>query len=215
MLKHFLSLTFTYKIELRELNPLYKLEYRVNSINKKISPYQYVCLNYNYDFSMGKVFVENSETAYRFIYSCSSVEDIIFSVLHYLVLFEYKFWKCNHCGNYFATQTLKQKDCKRKSPYKEYEHLDCERTVRNIKQKCVRRQGHIYDRLKDFYKERVSGKFSNEYELYKRAVDDYSSVENLFVLEQFLSNNNVKKKWYTEENRVKPTLNNRRTTQSE
>jgi hypothetical protein len=216
VLKQFLSLTFTFKIELREINPLYKLDYRVNPINQeKVFPYQYVPLSYNYDFSMEKIFVENRDTANRFIYSCSSMEDVIFSVLHYLVLFKYKFGKCNHCSNYFATQTLKQKYCNRKSPYKEYEHVDCEQAVRNIKQKCVRRMGHVCSNLNEFYEQDVSIIFNNVYEVYKKAVDECSSVKNLFMLDQFLSTDNVKKNWYKEENRLKPPHNKKRTTQSE
>lgn len=213
ILKQFLSLKFTFKIEVREIDPLYELGYQVNPINnEKVVKYHYVSLSDTHDFSIKQVFDRISKTAFRFNYFCSSIEDIAFSVLHYLILFEYQFLKCNHCGNYFAAKTLKHKYCKRRSPYKKYEHLECEQAVRNIKQNCVRRQGHVCDHLRELYGQDVSDNFYTEYATYKKAADECSSVENLLLLEQFLSIERIKQEWYQAENRIVSPHNKSRTT---
>jgi hypothetical protein len=120
ILKQFLSLKFTYKIEFREINPLYDLGYKENPINHKaVQEHQYIPLQYTYDYAMDMdaVLDNNSGTPHKFTYTCYAIEDIIFSVLHYLVLFKYKFRECEHCGNYFAVKEFKEKYCPRKSPY--------------------------------------------------------------------------------------------------
>jgi len=120
ILKQFLSLRFTYKIEFREINPLYDLEYKENPFNHNaVQEHQYISLKYNYDYAMDMdaILDYNSGTPYQFTYTCYAIEDIIFSVLHYLVLFKYKFRKCEHCGNYFAVKKFKEKYCPRKSAY--------------------------------------------------------------------------------------------------
>lgn len=203
VLKQFLSLKFTFEIEFCEDNPLLELGYAVNPITKeKVAKNQYISLNEIHNFDVAQMFESKKDTSFRFVYSCTSVEDMIFSVLHYLMFFKYQFAKCNHCGNYFATKTLKQKYCRRYSPYQGYEHLNCEQAVRNIKQHFTRRRAHIFDHLSTLYTNEAKYNFDKEYERYKEVVDKCPSVENLRRLEQFLSDENVRKKWYRSDGRI-------------
>ncbi len=195
VLKQFLSLGFTFKIEFQEINPLYELGYEVLN-GKKVYEHQYSSSNYDYNFEMKRMFTENSGTTHRFTYSCSSIVDVTFSVLHYLILFDYKFAKCDHCGNYFATKTLKQKYCKRKSPYKGHEGQECEGAVKNILQDFKRRKNKIYTRLSNYSEDREVSIFLNDYHKRRETVRKYPSVENLSNLEQFLTQKGGTKRQY-------------------
>lgn len=190
ILKQFLNLEFSYSIEFREENPMYQrydLPLPANIKNDYESEFQYVPLQYSYDYDMRSMFEDNNDTPHRFLYSCNKVEDVIFSVLHYLLLFRYKFYlKCNHCGRYFAARTHKQKYCFRGSPYQNFEHLDCEQAVRNIKQKLARRKKSIYTKLSNYADNQSFYDFLDQYDVYKEAVDKCASVESLKRLEQFL-----------------------------
>ena len=84
---------------------------------------------------------------HNYFYQCYSQADIIFSIFHFLVLCKYKFKKCEHCGKYFATQTLKQMYCYRNSPYPKYEHLECSDAVKDIKQNLRRMRRKIENNL--------------------------------------------------------------------
>lgn len=195
VLKQFLRLKFTFSIEFQEISEGYKLGYKILN-GKKVSEYQYSSVNYDYNFDMKRMFAENSGTTYRFIYSCSSIVDVTFSVLHYLMLFEYKFAKCEHCGNYFATKTLKQKYCKRKSPYKGYEGQECEGAVKNILQDFKRRKNRIYTRLNNYSDYREVSGFLKDYHEKRETVRGCPSVENLSNLEQFLIQKGGTKRQY-------------------
>ncbi len=84
---------------------------------------------------------------HNYFYQCYSQADIIFAIFHFLVLCKYKFKKCEHCGKYFATQTLKQIYCYRNSPYPKYEHLECCDAVKDIKQSLRRTRRKIEKNL--------------------------------------------------------------------
>lgn len=217
VIKQFLNLRFTFQMLFEEINPLYEEGYTTNPFNgEEVEEYQYVPLDRIEGFNIKQLLENTDKSTHQFVYSCYSVEDIMFSVLHYLVFYKYKFAKCDHCGNYFATKTLKQKYCNRKSPYKsqykihtdksrkgDYTHLHCEQAVRNIKQDLVRRQKWVYSHLQKSYEPDAADKFYNEYLTYKDAVDKCSSVENLHRLEHFLSIKTVKENWYEKHEKVK------------
>jgi len=196
ILKQFLSLGFTSKIEFREENPLYELGYKVNSLNSEVvEKYQYVSVSYTYSYDMDSMFGENSETPHKFTYTCYSVEDIIFSVLHYLTLLEYGFKRCDHCDNYFATKTFKVKYCNRYSPYKGRENLLCNEAVDRIMTHITKRRNSIKTSLYNYHGDAASD-FLYEFTSHAKAI---KSVHNLKTLEHITSKDYVKQKWYKEE----------------
>jgi len=135
----------------------------------------------------------------RVAYTCYSLEDILFAVWHYLVLQGYiKFNQCHHCERYFATTTLKQKYCNRKSPYKDCKKQTCDKAVDKMKLKLTRRANGVYSHLLDFYHEEVYNEFKSEY---KKLKAKRWNVENLKELERFLDKNVVKERWYKPEYR--------------
>ena len=145
---------------------------------------------------------KNNAGKIRFNYTCYSLEETIFAIWHYLIFHGYnKFNQCHHCGNYFSTNTLKQKYCNDNSPYDGYTHLDCEQAVRNIKQKLIRRRKVIYTNLFYNYNNDILYQFLDEYDKMNVIIKERSSVENLKNLENFLDKETVSKRWYTDENK--------------
>lgn len=209
VIKQFLQLKFTLEILFQEENPLYDWGYKENPFNgETVSTHQYLPLSEIKDFNIGQL--TNIKTPYRFVYSCNSVEEIVFSVLHYLIFFGYTFVQCEHCGKYFAAKSKKQQYCKRKSPYEGYTHLQCEQAVRNILNKCRQRKKSIDRHLISSYGYAVASKFGDEYKKYMDAARACSSVENLQQLELFLCKENIKKNWYDASKRRPSPHNNRK-----
>lgn len=198
--KQIIDTTFTYKIEIREDNPGYGLNVP-DELYDEVQPdskYRYFVLGENNHFTMEELLNYYEDYDLQYNYSCHSLEDVICSVWHYLILHEYKFSCCNHCGRYFATQTLKKQYCDRKSPYPKFQQHNCEQAVRNIKQKLARRKKSAYTYLNNEYSGAVN-QFLNEYARLKDAVDERSSVENLKALEAFCSKERVRENWYKDE----------------
>lgn len=89
-----------------------------------------------------------------FEYTCNTISDMVASVLHYYIVKDYKLVKCVHCQRYFATQTLKQKYCKRTSPYsnvysqKESMPTCCEPTVRQTNQYLLQKRNRIDNKMR-------------------------------------------------------------------
>ena len=158
--------------------------------------FYYSPISYSNETSLKAIFEENNNTPYRFMYTCYSMEDIIFSVFHFLVLMDYKFNMCHHCLKFFATTTLKRKYCNRKSPYPKYEHLPCEEAVRNIKQLLARKRKVIYDKLSTYYAYAVQEEFVSLCDEKKKIIDKHSTVEDLKDYEDFLSKKNIKRLFY-------------------
>ncbi len=80
-------------------------------------------------------------------YECNNEVEHYIATAMEVVLRGFKFVKCSHCGKWYFTDTLKQKYCKRESPYPGYTHLKCEQAVRNIKQQLRRKRNRIYNYL--------------------------------------------------------------------
>ena len=53
-----------------------------------------------------------------YVYNCSSVIEILFSIFHYLVINNYQITTCKHCGKDFFTINKKRYLCNRKTPYR-------------------------------------------------------------------------------------------------
>lgn len=200
--KQYFNSDFTYKIEFEDLNPCWGLTdiTEDGTIIEDDRMYTFQSVSEIRDFTIRELFNFHTGQPFRHSYNCHSLADIICSVWHYLILHDYKFARCNHCGRYFATQTLKKQYCDRNSTYKNFEHLNCEQAVRNIKQKLARRKNSAYTYLSNYYEGGVD-LFLEEHFKLKKMVDNNPCVDNLKALEEFLSKENVSKKWYKVEYR--------------
>jgi len=200
-----------------------KATYKRNSYNNVYGVFElesdlqnmYIQLNMNGIYDIQSEIKSYGNAPVQFVYTCKSNNDVMASILHYLLFFDYKFSKCQHCGKYFATKTFKQKYCNRKSPYagygylvnayKGYGHLVCHDAVRNIRQSLARRYQDINEYLTDNYKGDLLSEFNNqsittalfnEYNNLLDKIKECSSLENLKTLDMFLSIENIKKNWY-------------------
>ena len=195
--KQVFELKFSYVIEIKEKNILYDWGYTINPINgEEVHEYHYLPIEYTFEFDWDKLFSEYISNDLIFTYTCFNIQDIIFSVMHYLILHKYKFRECRHCGRYFATKSDKNKYCKRKSPYKGYgrhkscEHLECEKAVRYISQRIRLERNRIDDHLCDLDRENNTSKsfeFMSKCAEYSEEFKRHSSVENCRGYEKLLA----------------------------
>ena len=127
-----------------------------------------------------------------FTYFCHNILDVVFAVLHCCIYCGYKFVKCNHCGKFFATKSLKQKYCTRKSSYLNYQHLECEPAVRNINQQLQRKKKRIYNGMTTYIEtsDKVDkvNTFLDMCANYHDKIKELASIENLQAYNTFLSN---------------------------
>lgn len=191
-LRQFLRLKFTYEIQFKEKNPIYnnrsaeKLGYNVKS------KCQFIGVQYTFEYNFKKLFEYQSNTSHKFIYNCTSIDDIIFSVFHYLMFSNYKFVKCQHCGKYFATKTTKTIYCPRNSPYTYETTETCSEVTNKILTKVRKRRKNTLKHINDNYPKAYKP-FNDEYDLlFKKP----KSVSNLMALESFFSKEEVKSNWY-------------------
>lgn len=178
--------------EFERLRPYYNLTFNytfvVKNENGSIYPIRF-------GFSEVKPpFLQKTEMEHYCIYECFSMRDGVFSILHYLFLNNYKLRKCEHCGKYFATKTLKTKYCNRFSPYKGYESMSCSIAVDHILKKIKKRKGNVLKNMDRFYPE-ARPEFLHEYNI---VFEKEKSVENLKQLETLTSKDYVRKHWYKE-----------------
>lgn len=169
-----------------------------NLLPQKIPEYTYQ----RFEFNISNLAEELSTCdayEHRYVYTCYSVRDVIFSIFHYLIIHDYKFSQCEHCERYYATLNLKQRYCKRTSPISDFSHLECEQAVRNMKQKLSRRKKSVYSNLERNHPQKMH-EFDIEYNKYKQKVDMRSSVNNLQALETFLAKENISNNWYSTKN---------------
>jgi hypothetical protein len=168
---------------------------------KAVHEFDYRPISETYDYDINAMFEQNKDRPYQFTYTCHGMEDIIFSVLHYLVMMKYKFNQCSHCLQYFATTTFKQKYCNRKSLYPGFEKHNCEQAVRNIKQNIARNKKTIYDNLGKYYEPKALHDFLDAYDIHRGVVDDYPTVETLRKLEMLVGKGKDRNRWYNKEYR--------------
>jgi len=122
-----------------------------------------------------------------FEYECNRLKEIALAVLHYCLIDGYKTAYCQHCGKLFATQSLKNKYCKRNSPYKGYTHLNCELAVKRIKGKLRSRYGVVRTPLynRDDGLERLR-EVSDSYNSFMAEIRRCASVSNLKKCDDYL-----------------------------
>lgn len=73
----------------------------------------------------------------------TSIYDVVYALLFYYAMNDFKLVKCEHCGRWFATDSFKHKFCSRNSPVPGYTHKNCEQAVQNIRQQCARVRNRI------------------------------------------------------------------------
>ena len=78
------------------------------------------------------------------VYTCANIQQVVFSILHFLILNGYKFANCRHCGRLYATQNLKNIYCSRTSPYPGYERYYCKDAVKRINDALEKRRDTVF-----------------------------------------------------------------------
>ena len=80
--------------------------------------------------------------------SCTNMIEFVFSLVHYCIYNGYVISKCAHCQKLFAVKSLKEKYCRRPSPYPGYEEYTCGEAVKSIKDRFEKRRRTEYERLR-------------------------------------------------------------------
>ncbi len=159
---------------------------------------------------MGKFNASFGETGAKgfTVYTCANIQQVVFSILHFLILNGYKFANCRHCGRLYATKTLKKEYCNRKSTFKGYEEYSCgearKQIVDTLKARrialrtSIKRRWGIYDCPVDDVTKREAGRgvwnkwesvywdLETESERLLAKIKEQASVENLKELQDFL-----------------------------
>ena len=84
-----------------------------------------------------------TEKGYSFI--VNNIDDVLMALLYFYAKNNLKLVKCVHCGRWFATSSLKNEYCDRRSPIEKYSHLSCYEAVQNMRQQCRRIRNRIYN----------------------------------------------------------------------
>lgn len=140
--------------------------------------------------------LEHREKLYTaYLYDCYNMSDVLFSVLHYLALSEYKINRCAHCDRYFATTNYKIQYCERLSQYPKREQYSCYEAVKRIRQDIQRKHRQIYQNLtSNYYWDQLNAfeiEFTNALDEVK-AHSDYTTLDKCYeVLD--------KERWYRKE----------------
>lgn len=81
-------------------------------------------------------------------YSCRTMIDFVFSMVHYCIYNNLVITHCAHCGKLFITNSLKVKYCHRKSPFPGYTDYCCGDAVKALKDKLEKKRIAEYERLR-------------------------------------------------------------------
>lgn len=150
----------------------------------------------------------NNKEDFKYIYHCNCITELIFCILHYLVLNNYSFKICKHCKKYFAIKG-KGDYCPRKSKLKGYEDKSCKQAVKTVcsalrenKEDLInklRKDTYVYN--EDTYTEDIDDydengdpiilkAFTDEYKKYRTKIKDDPSIENIENLRKFIKSFN-------------------------
>lgn len=146
------------------------------------------------------------DTSVRYDFSArpttpTTLRNILFSIVHYYIMNDYKLVKCKHCGKWFATKSLKTEYCERLSPCYDMvvcgkpilrKPLQCEQAVKTIKQRFRDRKDCIYQNfyVNDPEKNNV---FLNECARYSSIVKAAPTVENIAAFHKYLYSDEMPK----------------------
>jgi hypothetical protein len=185
-LKPFYDITFEMTLAFKETHPMQKF------IKNQLSDEKFFHYsNLSVLKAIDKIHTHKLVDSHAYFFDCFSLADVVFSIFYFLILNGFKFSKCLHCENYFATTTYKNKFCNRKSSYKKLESLDCEDAVRYLRQKLRLQQKRITSNISSNHPERLTD--------FYLARDNYKDFKKLYSIidfkkcENFLYDTN---KWY-------------------
>lgn len=129
--------------------------------------------------------IDSDRNNIYYCYESSEMTDIFFSTIHFALENGYKFAKCPHCDREFlkngGRSGSNKKYCGRKSPFVGYEHLECEKAVRNITQEIQREKKRVYNSIVREHQstEQIVYDFLDECAAYMSKVKENASVQNL------------------------------------
>ena len=134
-----------------------------------------------------------------------TVTQVLIASLYFYAYHDYKIARCQHCGKWYATKTLKKKYCNRISPcfgsiIKGKESLSCEQAVRNILQKCSRIKNRIETKTRQTaaaqrHESIFEDNFRKQCEHFYKAAKSDPTVENLTNYHNFLEATEKGKGW--------------------
>lgn len=123
-------------------------------------------------------------------FEVQNIKEVIYALLYYYSLNNFKLVKCEHCGRWFVTSTFKKRFCPRNSLIDGYTHLNCEQAVRNIKQTIKRKKDVIYASMTMYqqnYGNDEVNKFLDDYAQYSDRIKKQQSAQNLLECLNFLT----------------------------
>lgn len=146
----------------------------------------------------------DEENSIRFS-KLDTVTQVLIASLYFYAYHDYKIAKCQHCGKWYATKTLKKKYCDRISPcfgtiVKGKEPLSCEQAVRNILQKCSRIKNRIETKNRQTaaaqrHESTFEEDFRKKCDHFYLAAKLDPTVQNLSVYHDFLEATEKEKGW--------------------
>lgn len=140
------------------------------------------------------------------ILDIKSLFDVVYGLLYFYAFNKLKQTECTHCGRWFATNSLKNEYCNRKSPcnyndifnLSKREPLKCKDTVKYIRQKCTKVRGRIREKssaatsVNSYIFIESFEKINNE--LFENQ-KEYPTVKNLTEYYTFLANTEKNREW--------------------
>ena len=162
------------------LRPYYEITYIFSPLSNVENQ---ICELYYGSFDFEDVIQRKEEMYQGYFYKCFSISDIIFSILHFLAINNYKYSRCAHCERFFATTTYKEQYCPRLSTYPNREQLQCAKAVKIIRNDLQRIHRQIYQRYYAFEDAQVLFDFDNSYsELIAdvKTASNYASINKCY-----------------------------------
>lgn len=158
---------------------IYKpLEYKYGEINKVLEKNTY--MNKNHQFS----------------YHCYTMADVIFSILHFIVIHQYEFKTCALCQKRYAKipNNGQGKYCSRKSPLglnsyfdesiqEKFINLDCQASMKKFQEIKKNKKKNLLTYAPTFEQEEM---FINKFDTYNETIKKSPTVKNLIALYSFI-----------------------------
>ena len=210
LLKLFSELTFNFKLQEREESQIGEEHYttyappkmyknlvegghiweKKDEEGKVVSKYAYLDIYFDTTFGIMSEIkkYKTDNIPHRYSYECYSLEDMVYSVLHFLIFNEYKFKQCNHCGRYFVSPDYRPKYCNRNSNYENYTDRSCGHAVKNIMSMLKKREKDYGEELEKegSYLSEVVEDFKKKCKRLRGMIQFEASEDNLQAYEEFL-----------------------------
>lgn len=140
------------------------------------------------------------------ILDIKSLFDVVYGLLYFYAYNKLKQTECSHCGRWFATNSLKNVYCKRKSPcnniglfnLSKRDPLECTAAVKYIRQQCTKIRRRIREKSSaatsfksDIFFENFEKKNNELFEKQK----EHPTVKNLTEYYTFLADTEKSREW--------------------